>query len=62
MPQALTSTPRTVRIQGNQIVTLHPLTAVLSPRTRGLLRAIERTAHAERADRVHRPDRPNRLG
>jgi hypothetical protein len=61
MPQTF-PTRRTVRIHGNQIITLHPLTAALSPRTRALLRAIERTAHAERADRIQRPDRPNRIG
>ena len=55
-----TSTRRTVRLEDGRAITLYPLASILSPRTRALLRAMEKERHA--ASRVHRAGRPHRLG
>lgn len=57
MPQ---TTPRTARLQNGRTVTLHPVSSLLTPRTRELLRAIERERYAA-GSRVLCPSRPDRL-
>lgn len=57
MPQH-TTTARAIRLEDGRA--LHPLTSILSTRTRALLRALTKERHAP--NRVQRAGRPHRLG
>jgi len=57
MPQYIASS-RAIRLEDGR--TLHPISSILSRRTRALLRSVAKERHA--ANRVQRANRPHRLG
>jgi hypothetical protein len=53
-----TMQPVTVRIERGRTITLYPITSILTPRTRALLRAVEKERR-ERTHPVHHQGRPD---